>query len=165
MSLNGLFDEVGQTPSKDDVRDRQPAAGLESPKGLPEGFILVRNQVDDTVGDDGIHRTVLNREYLNLPSTELHIGVSSLPGIGCRPLQHLPGHIHTYDLTFFTHCQGGQEAVKASPRSQVQHRLTLFQASHGHGIAAAEPQVGAFRHRLHLLIGVSYLPAYLLRLG
>src|SRR4029079_2447149 len=99
------------------VRDREPAAWLQHPKGFAQHLSLVARQIDYAVGDDHIHRRVGKRNVLDLPLEELNVLGSSSRFVLVGQRQHLVSHVETVNLPLGPDSLGGQQNIDTAARS------------------------------------------------
>ena len=147
-------------PLKDDVRDDHPPAGLEDAVHLAEDLRLVRREVDDAVGDDHVHRAVLDRQLLDQTLAELHVaqagGLAELSGVPAGQSQHLRRHVHADGPAFGAHLLRGQEHVLSGAAAQVEHDVAFLQARECNRVAARQAEFRLrdrmVRHRIGGLV-------------
>jgi len=102
-----------------DVGELQPPTRLEHPHDLSEDPALIGAQVDDAVADDDISPTILDRQIFDHALPELDIAEAHRRCRGAGPAQHFLGHIDADDLTCGPDLFGGDEAIKAATRSEI----------------------------------------------
>jgi len=129
----------------------QPAARFQRPEGLAEYLALVGREIDDAVGQDHVGGGLGHRQVLDLAEAELHLRVAALICIAARLGDHLRRHVDADDVAVRSDGLGRQEAIQAAAGAQIQHRFADFQAGHGGRVAAADAEVGLFRHRRQIV--------------
>ena len=132
-----------------DVRDREPAAGLEHPGGFAQDPGLVGREVDDAVGDDDVDAVARQRDVLDVAAQPLHVGHTSLGLIATRQVEHLIGHVQPIGQPREADAPGGEQHVDPAARAEVKHGLALVQLGDRDRVAAAQRgQHGRFRQRV-----------------
>src|SRR2546430_4349144 len=124
--------------SDDDVGDGEPAPRPQHAERFGKDAVLVRREIDDTVGDDDVDGPVGQRDVLDLASQELDVLDVRLPLVVSRQREHLVGHVQPVRLARRPYPLGGQEDVDASTRAEVQHRLPWPEVGERRRVAAAE---------------------------
>mmetsp|Transcript_5415 Transcript_5415/g.13909 ORF Transcript_5415/g.13909 Transcript_5415/m.13909 type:complete len:308 (+) Transcript_5415:243-1166(+) len=134
----------------EDVGDGDAASGFEDPGHFPVDLGLVGAEVNDAVADDAVDDVVADGEVLDLAEAEAHDvrQVGGLLGEGLAVqapglLEHLRGHVDADDPALGTHGPGGEEAVDAGARAQVDDDVPLAELGHRQGISAAQTEVRA----------------------
>jgi hypothetical protein len=131
---------VGFGPIRDllvdyNVRQVKTTPRLQGPENFRKHPVLVRAQINDTIGYDYIHRFVINRQFLNEPFAELNLAQAHALSGGPGLFQHGVGHVHANDLALGADKICCNKAVEASPGAYIQHSLTSLNCAQGEGIA------------------------------
>src|SRR5215470_13994436 len=87
----------GTTLAGGDVGELQPSTGAQHSYNLVEDTTLVGAEVDDAVADDDIGPTVLDRQFLDDPLSELDMAEAHRRRRCTGAFQHLVGHVDTDD--------------------------------------------------------------------
>ena len=127
-----------------DVRDGEPAAGLQDAERLGEHAVLVGRQVDDAVRDDHVHGVVGQRDGLDLALEELDVAHAGLALVLARQGEHLVGHVEAVRLAGGPDAPGRQQHVDAAARAEIEHGLARLQLGERGGVPTAQRR----RHRL-----------------
>src|SRR5207244_2746983 len=130
-----VFGVLRQFLVDDDVRNLNPAAGLEHPVDLPHDRHLVWAEVDHSIADDHVYRRLIDRERLSEALAEFDVGDPCFLGAGGGLLQHRRGHVdgdYTARLTDLTGCD---QAVEPRPAADIEHSLAGHPLSHAEWIA------------------------------
>jgi hypothetical protein len=147
----------GEVIFSDDIADPDPATRHEHAVHLVDDLALVGGQVDDTVADNHIHRTVRERYLLDDPLQELDIGRARLGGVAACQFQHLVGHVDPVGEASRPNPSRREQHVDAPARAQVKHPFTFPKFCYGGGIAAA--QAGRYRgHRQLVALAAAVEP-------
>jgi hypothetical protein len=101
----------------------QPSARLQDPHDLGEDLPFVGAQVDDAVADDHIGPATFDRQILDQALPELDIAVAHRRRRHAGALQHLVGHIDADNLTLDPDLFGGDKAVEAAARPEIDDPL------------------------------------------
>jgi hypothetical protein len=93
----------------------------------------------------------------DLAQAEVDVRESDLRRVRLGTVDHLRRHVHTDDTSGRTDLSRGEERVESGATPEVEDALAKFEASDSLGIAAAETQIGAFRHRGEVCVRVAEL--------
>ncbi len=125
-------------PADHDVAHGEAPPRLQHPERFGEDLRLVGGKVDDTVGDDHVHRVVGEGDRLDVPLEELDVGGAGLERIGTREGEHLVRHVEAVCLAGGPHAVRGEQHVDPATGAEVEHHFTLVQFGERGRIAAPE---------------------------
>ena len=94
---------------------------------------------------------------LDLAQPEFDVAGADAGRIVARLVQYLVRHVDADHAASRPDLPRGEQAIEAGAAAQVDQHLTGFQGGDRLRIAAAEAEVGAFRHRLQIGVGVAHL--------
>jgi len=101
------------------VGELQPPARAQHPHNLVKDPVFVGAEVDDAIADDDIGPTILDRQVLDHALPELDIAEAHHRCRRTGTLQHFLCHIDADDLAFGLDLFGGDEAVEAATRPEI----------------------------------------------
>lgn len=90
-------DALGQLLVAHDVRERQPSAGAQRPRGCGEYRRFFRGEVDHAVGDHAVESAIVERWALDVACAELDLREAGLVGESPRLGELLVGHVDVDD--------------------------------------------------------------------
>src|SRR5436190_15783408 len=151
--LDALADCGRHLAADDDVGDGEPTPRPQHAERLGKDAVLVRREIDDTVGDDDVDGPGRQRDVLDLASQELDVLDARLPLVVPRQREHLVGHVQPVRLARRPDPLGGQEDVDAPTRAEVQHRLPWPEVGERRRVAAAERRDDRLRGKPRRLAG------------
>jgi hypothetical protein len=128
------------------VGDLEPAAGAEHTEDLREDGVLVRNEVDDAVGDRDVEAFRCERELLDLSLDEVDVRRAHLRRRGSGPGEHLRGHVDPGHLPRRCDHLGGDERVGSGAAANIDDVLAWCEPSE-------REQVGNAGERLDRRVG------------
>ena len=130
-----------------DIGELQPSTGAQHSHNLVEDTTLVDAEVDDPVADDDIGPTVLDRQFLDDPLSELDMAEAQRRRRCTGAFQHLVGHVDADDAPLGADLSGGDEAVETAARPEIDHPLPGMQCPLRERIAYTRKSLnGALRH-------------------
>src|SRR5208282_2759572 len=107
------------------IRDRYSATGFEDTVNLTKCRLLVRNQVQDAVAYDQIHRIAFNGHVLDLAQAKLNVLVRIfLSGFTCSE-NHLGRRIKANNSPFRPDKFRSTKHVNASAAAQIEYGLAF----------------------------------------
>ena len=151
---NVLANLGGNLAARDDVGDSEPPARLENAESIAKDRRLIGRKVDNAVGDDDVHRTVWQRNVLDLPFEEFDVGNAGLAFVFIGERKHFIGHIEAVGSAGGADAAGGEQHVNAAAGAEVEHYFTRTQFGERGGIATTERGEQGFFRDLDDLRGV-----------
>src|SRR5205807_6812956 len=100
-----------------------------------------------------------------LAKPELDIAGGDFGRVLARLLQHLMSHVDADHMTRLADLTGSKETVKAGAAAEIDHRLARLERRNRLRVAAAEAEIGPFRHCSELGLRIAHLSRFAARIA